>query len=131
MQFRSYAAAFAAALMLSLPAVASAQNAAPVLQVGKWTGTVTPPNAEVTPVTFDVKSSNDTISIQINAGEHGTFAASDIALAGTKLTFSFTPGPKVMCVLNKKDDGSFAGECTDPDGGAAQMTMLPPKEPGA
>jgi hypothetical protein len=131
MQFRSSAAAFAAAVMLLLPAAVSAQTATPVLPVGKWTGTVTPPDGGTTPVTFDVKSSNDTITIHIDAGEHGSFPASGVAFAGTKLSFSFTPGPTVLCVLNKKDDGSFAGECTESDGSAAQITMLPPKQPGA
>jgi len=128
MQFRSYAAAFAAAALLLLPGAASAQTAKPTMPLGKWTGTVTPPMAETTPVTFDVKSTNDTISIQIDAGGHGSFPASEIEFAGTKIVFSFTPGPKVLCVLNKKDDGSFAGECTEGDGNAAQITMVPPKE---
>lgn len=129
MQFRSFAAAFAAAALLVLPAAASAQTAQPVMPVGLWTGTVTPPMAETTPVTFDVKSSNDTITIDIDAGDHGKFPASDVVFSGTRLTFAFTPGPTVQCVLNKKDDGSFAGECTEGDGNAAQITMVPPKAP--
>ena len=133
MQFRTCAAAFAVAAMLMLPGAVSAQTAPAAkaaIPVGKWTGTVTPPEAETTPVTFDVTSSNDTIAIQIDAGGHGSFAASEIEFAGTRLVFSFQPGPKVLCVLNKQDDGSFAGECTEGAGAAAQITMVPPKESG-
>src|SRR5687768_11188379 len=119
MKFRSYAAAFAAAALLVLPAAASAQSAKPVLPVGKWTGSVTPPMGETAPITVDVKSSNDTITLHIDAGDHGSFPVSNVVFDGTKLTFSFTPGPVVQCVLNKKDDGSYAGECTEGSGEAA------------
>ena len=128
MNFRTYAAAFAAAVVLMLPAAASAQTAKPSLPIGTWTGTVTPPNGETAPITLDVKSSNDTIAITINAGPHGSFQVNEVALADSKLTFWFTPGPRVDCVLNKKDDGSYEGQCTEGDGSAALITMVPPKK---
>ena len=131
MKVHRYAVVFVAAIMLLLPSAVSAQTATPTLPVGKWTGTVTPPDGETAAVTFDVKSSNDTIAIQINAGDHGTFETSDVKLAGTKLTFSFTPGPRVLCELEKKEDGSFAGHCAEDNGKVALITMVPPKEGGA
>lgn len=131
MHFRHFAAAFAAFVVLLLPAAVSAQSTAPVMPVGTWTGTVTPPEATTTPVTFNVKADDKAITIQIDAGEHGSFPASDVAFAGTKLSFTFTPGPKLLCVLKIQDDGSFAGECTEENGPAALITMVPPKQPGA
>ena len=111
-----------AAAILALPIAASAQT----LKPGIWTGTVTPPSEGVVAVTFDVKVAGDTTSITLTAGEHGTFKLEDIKVTADKLTFKFTPGPVVSCTLAKRDDGSYAGECSD-GAEAAQMTMIPPK----
>ena len=55
----------------------------------------------------------------------------DVKLVDKKLSFWFTPGPKVVCELNGKDDGSFAGNCVADDGVQVPMTMVPPKKEGS
>jgi hypothetical protein len=89
---------------------------------------VTPPGQTELPVSFEVASQNDSVSITIHAGEHGTFKADGVKVEATRLVFSFTPGPTVTCVLTKKEDASYAGDCTEDDGSAAQMVMIPPKK---
>lgn len=99
------------------------------LEAGKWSGTVTPPDEPIaTQVTYDVTVRGDTIGITATAAEHGSFQFSDVRLSGDTLTFWFTPGPRVDCTLNRRDDGSFAGNCRDENGGIATMVMVPPKK---
>src|SRR5262245_25271077 len=111
------------ALLAVFPVAASGQK----IQVGQWTGTVTPPGEATLNVTYDVSMKGDTILIKFNAAEHGSFDLEEVKLADGKLTFHFTPGPRIDCTLNKKDDGSFAGQCTD-GSQPADMVMLPPKK---
>ena len=123
---------FSAALfaLLALPVAASAQTAAPAkLVTGTWTGKITTPgNPDPTDITFEVTYKADTLSIDLVAGEHGKFALNDIKLSDKKLTFFFTPGPKVVCELNVKEAG-YAGDCKDDDGAIVPLTMLPPAKP--
>lgn len=119
---------------VALPALASAQTAAAApakIDIGHWTGTVTTPDGQTVEVSYEVTAKSDTTLITINAGQFGSFPAAGLKIEAAKITFSFTPGPQVLCVLNKKDDGSFAGECTDDGGAPAQMTMVPPKKAGS
>jgi hypothetical protein len=117
--------------LLALPLAASAQTAAPVkLAVGTWTGTVTPPN-EPQPmnITYEVSYKADTLAITLVAGDHGSFPLNELEVTDTKISFSFTPGPKVVCALAAKD-GGYAGDCTDDGGNVVPMTMTPPaKDP--
>jgi hypothetical protein len=119
------------AIALAVPALAAAQQpAAPVkLDVGRWGGTVVTPDGQVVDVTYDVAMNHDTLGITINAGDHGTFAVSNIKLEAGKLSFTFTPGPVVTCNLTRQDSGVYSGDCSDGSGGAAaQMQMVPPKK---
>lgn len=131
MRTTHFAFAAVAAVLLAFPVAASAQApaAAPKLATGQWTGTVSPPDGSVVAVTFDVATTNDTLHIMINAAEHGNFAAEDIKVDASSVSFAFTPGPHVVCVLNKKDDASYAGNCSDDSGTAVPMTMVPPAKP--
>ena len=120
----------ATALLASAGAATAQQPAAAKLQVGEWTGQVTPPGAETTNVTYDIAYAGDTLKITIRAGEHGTFATTDVKFEGSELTFRFRPGPEVTCVLKKQME-SFAGVCTGDDGMAATMDLSPPKKEAA
>ena len=115
---------------LALPVAASAQSAAPAkLAVGTWTGTIiTPGNQEADNITYEVEYQADTLAITLVAGDHGKFALNEIKLADSKLSFSFVPGPKVVCALNWKDT-AYIGECKDDDGAIVPLTMTPPAKP--
>jgi hypothetical protein len=132
MRLMSRVLAAATAILLALPLAASAQTTAgaPTLVSGKWTGTVTPPDGQLVEVMFDVATLNDTLQITIDAGQHGQFKAEEIKLDSASLSFSFTPGPRVVCVLAKKADGTYGGDCTDDGGTPVPMTMVPPKTEG-
>ena len=115
----------ALALLALLPVAASAQK----LEAGKWTGVVTPPGESALNVTFDVAMKGDTIAITLNAAEHGSFTLEEVKLVEKKLTFHFTPGPKVNCALDRQADGSFSGQCNaDGEDNPATMVMTPPKK---
>ena len=125
---RYSALAITAAAMLAATSAASAQQVAPPkMEVGEWTGQVTPPEGITVSVTYDVAYAGDTLKITIKAGEHGTFTTYDVKLEAEKLTFKFSPGPEVLCVLNKKEAG-YAGACTEADGSTATMDLSPPKK---
>jgi hypothetical protein len=113
-----------AAAILAVPRVAAAQK----LEPGTWTGTVTPPNDPAVEVKFVVKVSGDTTSIQLNAGEHGTFDFRDIKVSAGKLTFRWSPGPTLDCTLNRRADAAWAGTCVDAQGETGQLVMIPPKK---
>jgi hypothetical protein len=120
--------AVAAAALLTLSSAAAAQQtAAPKIEVGAWTGQVVQPDGQVTDVIYDIAYAGDTLKITIKAGDHGSFETSDVKLETDKLSFTFTPGPAVVCVLNKKD-AIYSGVCTAEDGSTATMDLAPPKK---
>lgn len=125
---RYSALAVATAALLTISSAASAQQAAPAkMEVGEWTGQVTPPDGQTVNVLYDVAYAGDTLKITIRAAEHGTFETTDVKLEADKLTFKFSPGVIVTCVLIKKE-ASYAGSCTDEGGGVATMDLSPPKK---
>lgn len=129
MTFRPRMTAALVAAALLLPAAAAAQEAKPYkLEAGVWTGVVIPPNEDPVNVTYEVSYSNDTVSVMLNADMHGQFKLTEIQAASQKITFYFTPGPRLLCVLNAVETGGFAGQCTDEGGMPASITMLPPKK---
>lgn len=108
------------------PMTAAAQDAPPAkLVTGTWTGVVTPPDGAVE-VTYDVSYKGDTLTIVMTAGPHGTFPLNAVEHTATKLSFTFTPGPTVVCALKPNTEGGYAGDCTDDSGLAVPMTMVPP-----
>lgn len=116
-------------LVAALPLLAFTPAAAQQkLEAGKWTGTVTPPEGATVDVTYDVTVKGDTLGITVSAGDHGSFTFNEVKLNANTLTFWFTPGPRVDCSLNRREDGAFAGSCKDSEGGTATMLMVPPKK---
>ena len=125
---RYSALAVAAVALLTFSSAASAQQTAgPKLEVGAWTGQVTPPDGGTVNVVYDVTYAGDTLKITIKAAEHGTFETTDVKLEADKLSFKFSPGVTVSCVLNKKE-AAYVGSCTDDGGGVATMDLSPPKK---
>ena len=120
-----------AAAFLVLCAVTPGICAAQSLKSGTWTGTVIPPEGDITSVTFDVTVNTGSLDIVIHAGEHGDFTTEQGRYADGKITFTFAPGPLVSCTLTRDDEGVFKGSCIEDggDGGReAKITMVPPKE---
>ena len=114
-------------LALAVPAtICSGQSS--TVKPGKWTGSVTPPNGEETPVTADVTVNGDSLGIVLHAGEHGDFSTTGGFHKEGTITFSFEPGPVVHCTLTKNTEGSYVGECVEDSGDVAQITLVPPKE---
>lgn len=120
------AAALACLTLSAVPQAARAQNAPAKLATGAWTGTVSPPGEPTLSITYDVSYAGDTLQIRINAGEHGQFTVRELSHTATRISFSFTPGPDVVCALDLNDEGVYAGDCTDDGGTPVAMTMTPP-----
>ena len=95
------------------------------LQMGQWTGTVTPPNGDSNPATFTVGEADGQLQISISLmGMMLDFR--DIELTDEGIGFTWSPGPDVRCQLALQEDRSYAGECTDQSGGTGYVTMVPP-----
>jgi len=50
----------------------------------------------------------------------------DVELKDNTLSFWWDPGVRVECALARKEDGSFAGDCSDSNGETGHLTMVPP-----
>lgn len=129
----------AAIFALALPVAATAQTPTPAtpapastakLEVGKWTGTVAPPNMDPLDLEFVVTMAADTMKVEMTIVAMGMITPlTSIKLEGPKLEFGFLAGDAdVKCTLTKKDDGSYAGPCADSNGQGGPMTMMPPKK---
>jgi hypothetical protein len=111
------------AATLALPASLAAQK----LTVGKWTGTITPPDNNLLVATFDVHMSGDTTKLTISA-DGRAIEALNVKVEAKRLLFSISPGgDTIACTLLLRDDKSYAGDCIDPQGGKGVMVMNPPK----
>ena len=118
--FRGVAVSLAATIVVC----ASAYSAE--LPTGQWTGTVTPPNGDSTPATITVGEADGQLRISISLmGLMLDFR--DIELTDEGISFTWSPGPDVRCELALQEDRSYAGECTDPEGGTGYVTMAPPE----
>ena len=62
------------------------------------------------------------------AGDVAPFALEEIDLDDGVLQFVWYPGPRIECMLEKNEDGSFEGPCSDPEGDTGFITMAPPGE---
>ena len=113
--------------LLTLPAVSFAQTTAPAKLVsGTWTGAITTPgNPTPTDIEYEVVYKEDALAITLVVAGRERFPLEDIEVSDGKISFSFRPGPHVVCVL-KHGEAAYAGECTDGEGGVAPLTMVPP-----
>jgi hypothetical protein len=120
-------------LMALVPMAASAQ-APTKLVAGKWTGSVSPPDMGELPMNFEVKLPGDSIQISANLtveGQAMTFVFNNAKIADGTLSFTFDAmGQAISCALKAQEDGSWKGDCKDPEGSPAVMKMVPPKKEG-
>jgi hypothetical protein len=95
-----------------------------------WQGSVTFSEASGTDATFRVTVDGDVLGAitMVYAGEE--FAFEKLEHAGTRVAFSFRPGPDLLeCALEQEDDGSYAGQCPPnvPESQVlVRITMVPP-----
>ncbi len=138
-----------AGLCLGIAAAAAVPlRAQATLRNGTWTGSsVSSDGGEEVPLSFEVKTSGDSLSIVVIVPEQGTLPFYGVRLINDSLTFSiqpaareavrrvndttqmtFEPSPQVNCVLRRQADGSFAGSCAVGDTGeTATLRMVPPR----
>ncbi len=98
------------------------------LEVGTWTGTVTPPSSQVFDVTYIVEHTDDALTITMNS-PMGPLPFSNIEVGENNITFSWQAGPTHLdCDLKTQEDGSYKGECVDADGSPGTLIMIPPED---
>lgn len=97
------------------------------LASGTWTGKGVDPGGEEFPITFEVQTAGDSISIAMIGPDGERMALTDIRFEEGKLLFRWSPGPVINCVLSPVEEGGFSGPCTDDSGGTGIITMTPPK----
>ncbi len=127
-----------AVLLVLLSIVGGARPAsAQQLPVGRWTGTSVPPGMSMEiPMSFDVSYEDGNLKLFMNmpGGPVPRVEARDIELDASTITWmgGRTGGMSVRCSVEKKEDGSYGGECVnadDPKSEPMLLTMIPPREP--
>lgn len=116
----------AVALLVAAAPLGAQSRDSTQFSMGKWTGTAITPDGEQVDLVYDVAMQGDTLTMSIQAGEHGTFATHEVRLANDRLTFWFQPGPRVECTLIRQPSLEYTGECLDEGGGVALLKMIPP-----
>ena len=98
---------------------------AQTLQEGTWEGTTVLPDGSSAPTNFDVTTENGELAITYHSVQ-GPMPLTDISLEGDTLSYTFSPGVLVRCVVQRQDDGSYTGECKTGNGETGRHTMKPP-----
>ncbi len=116
------------ALPVLLLAAISTTAAGQSLETGTWTGTVYPPDGEAVSVTFDVRGEGSDLVITMQDTPMGALELIDIELSESTLEFAWVPGGMLLtCKLERQEDGSYKGPCTDEDGVPGTIVMVPPE----
>lgn len=118
-------------LITVLGGLGACTASAPALPDGTWTGTLTPMNHPemANPVTYDVRSPDGALAIDLLGPGGARVATRALHLASDSLHFAFDEpeeGATLQCGLGRQPDGGFAGRCTDAAGKWARFTMVPP-----
>ena len=98
---------------------------AQTLQEGTWVGATILPDGSVVQTNFDVTTENGELAITYHSMQ-GPVPLTDISLDGDTLSYTFSAGIEVQCVVQRRDDGSYTGECKTGNGETGRHTMTPP-----
>lgn len=98
---------------------------AQTLQEGTWQGATILPNGSVVQTNFDVATENGELAITYHSVQ-GPVPLTDISLDGDTLSYTFSAGIVVQCVVQRRDDGSYTGEYRTGNGETGRHTMTPP-----
>jgi hypothetical protein len=114
-------------LLLALVVASTTGLQAQKLASGTWTGKGVDPGGEEFPITFEVQTTGDSISIAMVGPDGERMALTEIHFEEGKLLFTWEPGVVVKCTLSPVDGGGYSGPCTDDSGGTGIITMTPPQ----
>ncbi len=98
---------------------------AQTLQEGTWEGTTVLPDGSSVDTNFDVTIENGELAITYHFLQ-GPVPLIDISLDGDTLSYTFSAGVAIRCVVQRQDDGSYTGECKSGNGETGRHTMKPP-----
>ena len=74
---------------------------------------------------FDVTAENGELAIIYHSVQN-PLPLNAISLKGDTLSYTFSSGVLVRCVVERQDDGSYTGECKTGNGETGRHTMKPP-----
>ena len=98
---------------------------AQMLQEGTWEDTTVLPSGSSVQTDFDVTVENGELASTYHSVQ-GPLPLTDISLEGDTLSYTFSAGVLVRCVVERQDDGSYTGECKTGNGETGRHTMKPP-----
>jgi len=118
---------FAGVLLTYVVIVGAANLAlqAQTLQEGTWEGTTVLPDGSSVQTNFDVTIENGELAITYHSVQ-GPVPLTDISLDGDTLSYTFSAGVAVRCVVQRQEDGGYTGECKTGNGETGRHTMTPP-----
>ena len=123
-------------LLVCLLVVAIGGDAVPAaaqdrLATGTWSGVVLPPDDQVIEITAEVWYDEEgTLGIELIPPPEmgGSVVAEAITHTVDALSFTIRVPDVISCQLVLLEDAHYEGECIDPDGEAAIMSLFPPAE---
>ena len=74
---------------------------------------------------FDVTVENGELAIIYHSVQN-PLPLNAISLKGDMLSYTFSAGVLVRCVVERQDDGGYTGECKTRNGATGRHTMKPP-----
>lgn len=115
--------------------LASCESPPPILQQGKWTGTIVPMNHPEmrSDLYYRVSYEGDALQILIGMPEMESRDARNIHLTADSLHFEFDepePDVPVKCAFGLQPTGTYEGPCSEASGKSAYFTMRPPDAAG-
>ena len=119
---RSTSVLIACVVVVGATTIATLQ--AQTLQEGTWEGTTVLPDGSFVQTDFDVKVEHGELAITYHSVQ-GPLPLAAIRLEGDTLSYTFSAGVLVRCVVERQDDGSFTGECKTGNGETGRHTMKP------
>lgn len=96
------------------------------LPTGTWSGSMTLAGGPEVPLVYTVTAAGDSVHLTMNAVGGPAIPLQVTERKGDRLTISWTAGTTTTCPLKRQKNGSYRGKCSNPDGTAAELVMIPP-----
>ncbi|HSM16726.1 MAG TPA: hypothetical protein VK845_06985 [Gemmatimonadales bacterium] len=114
---------FFLALLAIVAGMLSTPLPAQTLEAGSWFGSMQPPETpEPFRIDYEVSYDGDVMRIVALGGDN-SLVLNEARFENGNLVYWFQPGPRVDCVLEPDGKDTYAGDCSDTDGGTGQMMI--------
>ncbi len=90
---------------------------------GDWQGFMISPGMAALELTLTIEERGEASGITWVAG---TFPARDVEIGSDWYKFTWSPAFEVICLIKKRDNGTWSGACKDESGGKGVFVVAPP-----